>query len=80
MLSHPTLEKFEQLRFKGMLRALRAQQDVQNMDQMNFMDRLGLLVDHRQNCPAPCIKTHTITFIRKNLNHMNLSARHRSPK
>ena len=26
--------------------ALRAQQEVPNIDQMNFMDRLGLLVDH----------------------------------
>lgn len=46
MLSRPTLEKLEQLRFKGMLRALRAQQEVPDIDQMNFMDRLGLLVDH----------------------------------
>ena len=35
-----------QLYFKGMLRALRAQQEVPNIDQMNFMGRLGLLVDH----------------------------------
>lgn len=46
MLAHPTLEKLERLRFKGMVRALRAQLNTPEIDQMNFMDRLGLLVDH----------------------------------
>ncbi len=46
MLPHPTLEKLEQLRLKGMARALRAQSNTPNIDQLNFMDRLGLLVDH----------------------------------
>ena len=39
MLSHPTFEKLKQLRFRGM------QQGVPDIDQMNFMDRLGVLVD-----------------------------------
>ena len=43
MLAHRALEKLEQLRFKGMLRA---QLNIPGIAQLNFMDRLGLLVDH----------------------------------
>lgn len=51
MLNHPTLDKLEQLRFTGMLRALRQQMNDPQSEagemyrQMPFMERLGLLVD-----------------------------------
>ncbi len=45
MLTHPTLDKLEQLRFKGMLRALRLQMEDPEIDQLGFMDRLGLLIE-----------------------------------
>lgn len=45
MLTHPTLDKLEQLRFSGMLRGLRLQLDDPSAKEMDFMDRLGLLVD-----------------------------------
>ncbi len=45
MLTHPTLDNLEQLRFKGMLRALRLQMEDPAVDQLGFMDRLGLLVE-----------------------------------
>jgi DNA replication protein DnaC len=45
MLTHPTLEKLERLRFSGMLRALRQQMDDPQSEKLAFMERLGLLVD-----------------------------------
>jgi DNA replication protein DnaC len=45
MLTHPTLDKLEQLRFSGMLRALRLQMEDPEIDQLGFMDRLGLLIE-----------------------------------
>ena len=51
MLTHPTLDKLEQLRFSGMLRGLRLQlgdglsPEDPTAKEMDFMDRLGLLVD-----------------------------------
>ena len=49
MLTHPTLDKLEKLRFGGMLRALRQQLETPDIDQMTFMERLGLLVDHEMS-------------------------------
>lgn len=45
MLTHPTLEKLDQLRFKGMASALREQLERSDSDRLDFMERLGLLVD-----------------------------------
>lgn len=46
MLPHPTLTKLEQLRFHGMAGALREQLAMPEADQLSFMERLGLLLDH----------------------------------
>ncbi len=48
MLLHPTLDKLEQMRLHGMARALRDQLTQPEMEQLPFMDRLGLLVDHEE--------------------------------
>ena len=45
MLPHPTLEKLEQLRFRGMASALREQLALPETNQLSFMERLGLLLD-----------------------------------
>lgn len=45
MLNHPTLEKLEALRFTGMAGALREQLRTPEIDQLSFLERLGLLVD-----------------------------------
>jgi DNA replication protein DnaC len=45
MLTHPTLEKLEQLRFHGMAGALREQRQTPEINQLSFEERLGLLVD-----------------------------------
>ena len=45
MLTHPTLEKLDQLRFSGMAGALREQLERGDSDRLDFMERLGLLVD-----------------------------------
>lgn len=45
MLNHPTLDKLDQLRFTGMQRALKQQMGDPDMEQLPFMERLGLLVD-----------------------------------
>lgn len=45
MLTHPILEKLQQLRFSGMLAALQEQMQMPDINQLNFEDRLGLLVD-----------------------------------
>lgn len=45
MLQTPTLEKLEQLKFTGMLKALQQQQDMPELRKMSFDERFGLLVD-----------------------------------
>ena len=45
MLTHPTLEKLQQLKFTGMVAALSEQIHTTDMDQLTFEERLGLLVD-----------------------------------
>lgn len=45
MLNHPTLDKLEALRFAGMARALREQMRSPEMDKLDFLERLGLLID-----------------------------------
>ncbi len=45
MLTHPTLTKLGQLKFSGMLRGLHLQLEDPSAQTMDFMDRLGLLVD-----------------------------------
>ena len=45
MLLHPTLEKLDQLRFTGMLKALEQQTNNPDIDGLAFEERLGLLVD-----------------------------------
>jgi DNA replication protein DnaC len=45
MLTHPTLEKLQALRLSGMLKALSEQMQMPDIGQLNFEERLGLLVD-----------------------------------
>jgi len=45
MLTHPTLEKLESLRLTGMLTALQEQMGMDDINNLNFEERLGLLVD-----------------------------------
>lgn len=45
MLTHPTLEKLQQLKFTGMVTALSEQINTTDIDQLTFEERLGLLVD-----------------------------------
>ena len=45
MLHHPTLEKLNQLKFSGMSAALSEQQSQENIEQLSFEERLGLLID-----------------------------------
>ena len=45
MLIHPTLEKLESLRLTGMLTALQEQMGMDDINNLNFEERLGLLVD-----------------------------------
>lgn len=45
MLHHPTLEKLSALRLSGMLKALREQQALPDIDSLSFEERLGLLAD-----------------------------------
>jgi DNA replication protein DnaC len=45
MLTHPTLDKLQSLRFYGMLKALQEQMQMTDIDQLAFEERLGLLVD-----------------------------------
>lgn len=48
MLIHPTLERLEQMRLRGMAAALRDQLEMRGIDDMSFIDRLGLMVDHEE--------------------------------
>ena len=45
MLTHPTIEKLENLRLPGMAAALREQLAMDGLEQMSFEERLGLLID-----------------------------------
>ncbi len=45
MLNHPTLEKLTELRLNGMKEALLEQQDMVDIEELEFEERLGLLVD-----------------------------------
>jgi DNA replication protein DnaC len=45
MLTSPTLDKLNQLKLRGMARALLEQREGANYHSLNFEDRLGLLVD-----------------------------------
>ncbi len=45
MLTHPLLEKLQQLRFLGMLAALQEQMQMTDISQLDFEERLGLLID-----------------------------------
>jgi DNA replication protein DnaC len=45
MLIHPTLEKLESLRLTGMLTALQEQMGMDDINDLSFEERLGLLVD-----------------------------------
>jgi len=48
MLHHPTIEKLTSLRFSGMAMALQEQLEMDNLDDMAFEERLGLLLDREQ--------------------------------
>ena len=45
MMNHPTLEKLTELRLSGMKEALCEQQDMLDIEELDFEERLGLLVD-----------------------------------
>jgi DNA replication protein DnaC len=45
MLIHPTLEKLKNLRLIGMARALEEQMAMEDIEEISFEERLGLLVD-----------------------------------
>lgn len=45
MLTHPLLDKLDTLRFTGMARALREQLQMPEIEDLSFLDRLGLLID-----------------------------------
>lgn len=49
MLEQPTIEKLVAMRLPGMVEALRAQQEDSAVQQLSFLDRLSLLVDHQGN-------------------------------
>ncbi len=46
MLSHPTLDKLQSLRLRGMYQALTEQMTMPDIGDVSFDERLGLLVDH----------------------------------
>ncbi len=45
MMNHPTLEKLTELRLSGMKEALCEQQGMPDIEELDFEERLGLLVD-----------------------------------
>jgi len=45
MLTHPTMEKLQTLKLTGMLKALTEQQQMPEIDSLDFEERLGLLID-----------------------------------
>lgn len=45
MLTHPTFEQLRSLKLTGMLKALQEQEQMPDIDQLGFLERLGLLVD-----------------------------------
>ena len=45
MLTHPTLDKLQRLKFNGMASALAEQMNTPDIDELAFEERLGLLVD-----------------------------------
>jgi len=45
MLNHPTFEQLRCLKLTGMLKALQEQEQMPDVDQLSFLERLGLLVD-----------------------------------
>lgn len=53
MLTHPTIDKLETLRFNGMAMALQEQMQTPDIEALSFEERLGLLIDremtHRHN-------------------------------
>src|SRR5579863_6999397 len=49
MLEQPTIEKLLAMRLPGMVEALRTQQQDSAVQQLSFLERLSLLVDHQWN-------------------------------
>ncbi len=45
MLIHPTIEKLEAMRLTGMAVALKEQMEMDDIKDMSFEERLGLLID-----------------------------------
>jgi DNA replication protein DnaC len=45
MLNHPTLEKLQELKLTGMLKSLQEQTGMPDIQELDFEERLGLLVD-----------------------------------
>ena len=45
MLSHPTFDQLRRLKLTGMLKALQEQQQMPDIDRLDFLERFGLLLD-----------------------------------
>ncbi len=45
MLMHPTIDKLESLRFNGMAKGLREQMQMEDIGEMTFEERLGILLE-----------------------------------
>jgi len=48
MLTHPTLEKMKRLRLYGMAKAFEDQQELPEIHDLSFEERLGLLIDREE--------------------------------
>ena len=51
MMYHPTLDKLQQLKLSGMVRALQEQEAVSGIGTMPFEERLGLMIDRELPFP-----------------------------
>jgi len=49
MLNHPTLEKLDTLKLIGMAKALKEQNEMSDIGELSFEERLGLMVDREIN-------------------------------
>ena len=45
MLIHPTIDKLESLRFNGMAKGLKEQMQMEDIAELTFEERLGILLD-----------------------------------
>ena len=67
MLINPTMDKLQGLRLKGMIKAFEEQNQMPDINDLSFHDRLGLLVDRevteRQNSRLnTCLKKAKLRY------------------